>query len=153
LALTARVTLDDRIKGLNAGADDYLTKPFAFEELIARLRALLRRPGRLLSDRLEMGNVAFDAISREVAIGDEPAALTSKEQILLEHLLRQNGNVVTRSTLEDSLYGSDGERAGNALEVLVHRLRTRLGRHRANVEIKTIRGVGYMLAMVSDPER
>lgn len=98
-----------------------------------------------------MGNVAFDAISREVVIGDEPAALTAKEQILLEHLLRQNGNVVTRSTLEDSIYGADGERAGNALEVLVHRLRAQLGRHHANVEIKTIRGVGYMLATTGDP--
>ena len=144
LVLTARVALADRIRGLDVGADDYMIKPFAFEELIARLRALLRRPGKLIADRLEIGNVAFDAITREVTIAGRPAVLGAKEQILLELLLRPGGSVVTRSSLEDGIYGEGGERAGNALEVLVHRLRARLVSYGANIEIRTIRGVGYM---------
>lgn len=145
LVITARVTLQERVLGLESGADDYLTKPFAFEELIARLRALLRRPGALLSDRLEIGNVVFDALTREVEFAGRPAAMTAKELTLLEHLMRKDGGVVTKTLLEDNIYGRDGERAANALEVLVHRLRARLAKEGANISIKTVRGVGYML--------
>jgi len=153
LVLTAHVTLEDRISGLETGADDYLTKPFAFEELIARLRALLRRPGGLLSDRLEMGNVVFDALSREVKIAGRPARLTAKEQMLLEHLMRREGGIATKTFLEDNIYGPQGERAANALEVLVHRLRNRLAKYEASISITTVRGVGYMLGQTEAAAR
>ena len=144
LILTARIALADRVKGLDIGADDYMIKPFAFEELIARIRALVRRPGRLIEERLQMGNVLFDAITRELTVQGRPAVLGAKEQVLLELLLRRGGGVVSRSSLEDAIYGDAGERAGNTLEVLVHRLRGRLANQGANLEIRTIRGVGYM---------
>lgn len=146
IILTTRITVGDRVTGLNAGADDYLTKPFEFDELVARLRAVLRRPAAPFSDVLTIGDLAFDSQSRVLTIGGEPAGLSAKEQMLLEHLLRRPGEVVSKIFLEDNIYGATGESATNSLEVLVHRLRSRLRDIGASVSIRTVRGVGYMIA-------
>lgn len=145
LILTTRITVDDRVEGLNAGADDYLTKPFAFEELEARLRALLRRPAASVGEVLRLGNLAFDTVSREVKVAGAPAILSPRELMLLEQLLRRSGRVVSKVFLEDNIYGEQAE-AANSLEVLVHRLRGRLRDLGADVVIHTVRGVGYLLA-------
>lgn len=145
LILTTRIKVDDRVSGLNAGADDYITKPFAQEELVARLRALLRRPPNTIGDVLEVGNLSFDTQTRETAVEGKLAPLTPKEQILLEHLMRKPGGVVSKIFLEDNIYGSGGEASTNSLEVLTHRLRARLRNLDAGVVIHTVRGVGYMM--------
>jgi DNA-binding response OmpR family regulator len=108
LILSARGTLRDRITGLEAGADDYLIKPFAFEELEARLQALLRRPGQLLGLALlalKVGNLTFDTVARQVFVGDNPVVFQARELAVLEHLLRRSGKVVAKSQLEDAVYG------------------------------------------------
>lgn len=151
LILTTRVAVEDRVEGLNTGADDYLTKPFAFEELEARLRALLRRPASNMGNVLRLGNLAFDTQSREVLIAGRPVVLSAKELMLLEQLLRRAGHVVSKVFLEDNIYGEEAE-AGNALEVLVHRLRARLRDIGADVKIHTVRGVGYLLAEMAPAE-
>jgi len=143
--LTTRITVADRVAGLNAGADDYVTKPFALEELVARLRALLRRPAVSLGDVLKLGNLAFDTQTRACEVGGVQAVLTPKEQMLLELLMRKPGAVTSKVLLEDSIYGTGREGASNSLEVLIHRLRARLRELGADVVIHTIRGVGYMI--------
>jgi len=145
IVLTTRIKVDDRVTGLNAGADDYVTKPFAFEELLARLRAALRRPASAVNDVLELGNLSYNAQSREARVDGELALLTPKEQILLEQLLRKPGGVVSKIFLEDNIYGAAGETSSNSLEVLTHRLRARLRNLGADVVIHTVRGVGYMM--------
>lgn len=145
LILTARDGLKDRVGGLNAGADDYLLKPFELEELVARLHALMRRPGGALGVQLSVGNVSFDSIAREMRIGERMIRTSRRELDLLEHLMRRAGRVVSRPWLEDALYGMDDVMSSNGLEVAVHRLRKRLQSEGANVQIHTLRGVGYML--------
>ena len=105
LILTARGSLKDRVAGLGDGADDYLVKPFALEELIARLRALLRRPGNLLGVPLELGNVTLDTVARQVFVSEEPIFFSPREIAVLEHLLRRSGRVVGKNLLENNLYG------------------------------------------------
>jgi len=146
IVLTTRITVDDRVAGLNAGADDYITKPFAFEELVARLRALLRRPPASVGDVLSVGNLSFNTTSREVDVGGEPALLPPKEQMLLEHLMRKPDGVVSKVFLEDNIYGAGHSASANSLEVLTHRLRARLRDLGARVVIHTVRGLGYMLS-------
>jgi DNA-binding response OmpR family regulator len=145
LVLTARDALESRIAGLDAGADDYLLKPFHTEELLARVRALLRRPRGPLATRLALGNVAFDPASREAEVATRPVALPRRELALLELLLRRAGRVVTREVIESQIYGFEDEVGPNALEVQVHRLRRRLAEAGATVTIHTLRGVGYMI--------
>jgi DNA-binding response OmpR family regulator len=145
LLLTARDTVDDRVLGLNAGADDYLIKPFAMDELVARTKALLRRPGLALGVTLEAGNIRFDTVGREVQISGNPLALPRRELDVLEHLLRRAGRVVPKSVLEDRLYGASDELGSNAIPVHVSHLRKKLIAAGASPEIHTIRGVGYML--------
>ena len=149
LVLTARDAPEDRVLGLNAGADDYLIKPFHMPELIARVRALLRRPNAALGITLTLGNVALDTTSRLVRIDDADVALSSRETSMLEILLRQQGAVVTRELMEQRLYSFDALLGSNALEVLIHRLRRRLQEANAAVVIHTVRGVGYLMSKAS----
>ena len=122
LILTARDGLKDRVGGLNAGADDYLLKPFEMEELIARVHALMRRPGGALGVTLQLGNVIFDSLTREMRIGDEVVLAPRRELDLLEQLMRRAGRVVSKPVLEDALYGFDDEVSSNSIEVAMHRL-------------------------------
>jgi len=146
LVLTARGGVHDRVSGLRNGADDYLVKPFALEELVARLEALLRRPGQLLGRSLQIGNLVFDTESRQAFIDDQPQALSAREVAVLELLMRRKDRVVSKKLVEDHIFGSSGEVASNAVEVYVHRLRKQLSERGAKVHIHTVRGVGYIMA-------
>lgn len=145
LILTARDAVEHRVAGLDAGADDYLVKPFAMDELVARTKALLRRPGGVLGATLTSGNVALDTIGRDVRIDDKILVLPRRETAILEHLMRRAGRVVPKTVLEDKLYGLDDELESNAIPVHVHHLRRKLLDHGATIEIHTVRGVGYLL--------
>ncbi len=146
LILTARGGLQDRVHGLRSGADDYLVKPFALEELIARLEAQLRRPGQLLGNSLRIANLEFDTRSRQAAIDEQPQALSARETAVLELLMRSKGRVVSKKQVEDHIFGHSGEVGSNAVEVYVHRLRKQLSERGARVQVHTIRGVGYLIA-------
>ncbi len=145
LVLTARGELGDRVAGLDLGADDYLVKPFDVAELAARCRALLRRPGACLGVVLRAGNLALDTTSRTVTVSGAAVAVPPREVALLEHLLRREGQVAPRASLEHHLYAMDAEVTPNALEVSVSRLRKRLAAAGADVRLRTVHGVGYAL--------
>jgi len=145
LMLTARDTIEDRVCGLDSGADDYLVKPFAMAELVARTKALLRRPGGALGMTLKAGNVRFDTVARDVQVGDNCLILPRRETAILEQLMRRLGRVVPKAILEEKLYGIDDEHESNTIPVHVHYLRRRLLDAGASAEIHTIRGVGYLL--------
>jgi DNA-binding response OmpR family regulator len=145
LILTARDAVENRVYGLDCGADDYLVKPFAISELIARIKAVLRRPGGVLGTVLEAGNVAFDTIRCEVTVGEAYIALPRRESATLEQLMRRFGRVVPKPVLEEKLYGIDDLIESNAIPVHVHHLRRKLQEAGATVEIHTVRGVGYLL--------
>jgi two-component system, OmpR family, response regulator QseB len=141
LILSARYELDTRVRGLDLGADDYLVKPFAMEELMARCRALARRRGDRRSEALQYQDLWIDPASFTVQRGGESMTLTPKVFALLLMFVENQGRVLTRHVLEDHLYGWDGEAESNTLEVFVSQIRRKLG---ADL-IQTIRGVGYML--------
>ena len=144
--LTARDEVADRIEGLDAGADDYLVKPFALQELLARIRAACRRSvAGAPPDPIEVGRLSFDPATREVRVAERPLALPRRELALLELLVRRSGRVVQRTHLDSELYGFEAEVSPNALETLVSRLRRRLDDAEAGLQLRTIRGVGYML--------
>jgi DNA-binding response OmpR family regulator len=145
LILTARDAVQDRVGGLDMGADDYLVKPFDMTELIARTKALLRRPGGALGTTLRAGNLIFDTIGRDVSVGDCPVQLSRRESAILEHLMRRLGRVIPKPVLEEKLYGIDEELESNAIPVHVHHLRRKLLEAGATAEIHTVRGVGYFL--------
>jgi DNA-binding response OmpR family regulator len=145
IVLTARGELDDRIAGLECGADDYLAKPFAVEELLARVRAVLRRPAALRTDVLKIGALHFDAAHREASVSGVALKLPRRELLVLEALLRRRGRTVLREALEEAVYGFDDEIQSNALDTHVSRLRRKLEETASDVEIHTIRGVGYLL--------
>lgn len=145
LVLTARDSTQAVVKGLNRGADDFLRKPFDMNELIARIRALLRRPGKPLGNQLSEGNIVFDTIDRDIRVNDLRLDLTRLEANALELLMRNSGRVVSKSRLEESLYGFGEELASNAVEVALHRLRKKMSSAGASVKIHTLRGVGYIL--------
>jgi DNA-binding response OmpR family regulator len=146
LVLTARSGLQDRVNGLRSGADDYLAKPFALEELVARLEAILRRPGQLLGSSLNLANLVYDTETRQIFIDDVPRIFSARETSVLEILLRRQGRVVPKKNVEDHIFGLSGDVASNAVEVYVSRLRKQLGEYGAKILIHTIRGVGYMMA-------
>jgi DNA-binding response OmpR family regulator len=145
LVLTARDAVEDRVTGLDTGADDYLIKPFAMAELIARTKALLRRPGHALGATLEAGNIVFDTIGRDVRVDATVLQLARQELAVLEHLMRRLGRVVPKTVLEEKLYGMDDEPESNAIPVHVHHLRRKLAEAGATPEVHTIRGIGYLL--------
>ena len=145
LVLTARDAVEDRVLGLNTGADDYLVKPFDVTELVARTKALLRRPGQALGVVLEAGNVTLDTIGRDVRVAGNAVQLPRRELAVLEHLMRRVGRVVPKAVLEEKLYGIDDEIESNAIPVHVSHLRRKLTEARATPEIHTVRGVGYLL--------
>lgn len=146
LILTARGSVADRVDGLQAGADDYLVKPFAVEELVARLQALLRRPGELLSKRLEVGDLALDTQSRQLLVAGRPESFSAREIDILELLMRRAGRVVQKSFVEDHLFGLNAPVGSNAVEVAIHRLRRHLQALEARAVVHTVKGVGYFIA-------
>ncbi|GAA4780613.1 response regulator transcription factor [Stakelama sediminis] len=145
LVLTARGALEDRVAGLDAGADDYLVKPFEVAEVAARLRALLRRPGVRSDVELVIGPISFDTNRREAKAHGERLELARREADLLELLMRRAGSVVRRQTIEDSLYSFDAAVTPNAVEATVSRLRRKLEQAGCGDMLHTVRGVGYML--------
>ncbi len=145
LMLTARDTVPDRIQGLDAGADDYLVKPFQFAELLARLRALLRRGGPTHAAVLAVGGLEIDTRSHRVRIDSSPIALTTKEYALLEYLARNAGRVVGRAEIADHVWNEEFDPFSNLIEVYVNRLRRNIERVSDKKLIHTIRGSGYML--------
>lgn len=142
LILSARDDIGAKVAGLDCGADDYLTKPFARDELLARLRVLERRLSHSPSNRLEVGGVSLDLNSHEVLVAGQPLVLPKKEFLLLKALLEQAGIIQTKERLENRLYAWDDEVASNALEVHVHNLRKKL----PDNFIRTVRGIGYLVA-------
>ena len=145
LLLTARDELDDKVAGLDAGADDYLTKPFAFSELLARTRALLRRPPLHTDDILRLGELELDRRRRSVRLMSHTIHLSSREFALLEYLLRHPGQVLTRTQIGEGVWGLDFENDSNVVDVYVGYLRRKLAVGRVGPAIKTVRGVGYVL--------
>jgi DNA-binding response OmpR family regulator len=137
--------VDDRVEGLNAGADDYVLKPVLIDELVARIRAVLRRPARSLAPVLQAGNVELDLTTRQVFVAGSRIHVPRREVGLIELLMRRFGRVVAKAALEESLYSFDEEVSPNAIEVAVYRLRTYLAKSGATVTIRTVRGTGYVL--------
>jgi two-component system, OmpR family, response regulator QseB len=138
--ITARDAVGDRIAGLDSGADDYLVKPFDLDELAARLRALLRRGSGRAQPLVTLGNIELDPATRAVRRGGEPVALSAREFALLEALMARPGAILSRTQLEDKLYGWSDAVESNAVEVHIHALRKKLG---ASL-IRNVRGVGWM---------
>jgi DNA-binding response OmpR family regulator len=146
IAVTARGEERHRVMGLRGGADDYLVKPFAMQELIARLRALLRRPGAALGRTLTLGSVKLDTSARIATVAETPLDLTRSELIVLEALLRHQGRVVSKERLAECLYDFEQERSANSVETQVHRLRKKLAAAGADVSLRTLRGLGYLVS-------
>jgi DNA-binding response OmpR family regulator len=141
LILTARDSVQDRVTGLDSGADDYLVKPFDLEELCARLRVLQRRTGGRSAPLIVHGTISLDPAAHKVLLDGEPINLSMREFVLLQHLMENIGRVIPRARLEEKLYGWDAEVESNSLEVFIHHLRKKLGTD----FIRTVRGVGYMI--------
>ncbi|MDQ2865930.1 MAG: response regulator transcription factor [Candidatus Eremiobacteraeota bacterium] len=145
LVLTARDAVEDVIAGLDAGADDYLRKPFAFRELEARLRSLARRPPSYESSVLRVADVEFDAVSRTATRAGRVLALTAKEGAFLEILMQNAGHIVTRRALEDRLWDKESDRISNVLDVYARRVRLKLAEAGEPGLLQTVRGIGYRL--------
>lgn len=151
LMLTARDAIADRVAGLDAGADDYLVKPFAFDELLARLRALLRRGPHLSPTVLRVGDLSIDTRSQAVRRGAREITLTAKEYALLEYLARQDGRITTRAEISMHVWDDNHDPLSNNIDVLITRLRRKLDEGEAYPLLHTRRGAGYMLSTDGGP--
>ena len=147
LILTARSTWQDKVTGLEAGADDYLVKPFEYPELAARVKALLRRSMKAVSDVLSLGPVSIDFTAQAVKLDGEPLELTAYEYRMLEFLVRERARIVPKQELSDYLYPHGEDRDSNVLEVLIGRLRRKLDPEGSLAPIETVRGRGYRFAL------
>lgn len=147
LMLTARGAIEDRVTGLNVGADDYLTKPFAMEELLARINALLRRRERRFDDVLQItvGDLTLDLMRHEARRGGRLIELTAKEFALLEYLMRHAGHVLTRTQIVDAVWRYDMDALSNVVDIYIHYLRDKIDQGFPRPLIKTVRGVGYKI--------
>jgi two-component system OmpR family response regulator len=150
LVLSARDSLDDRVKGLDLGADDYMTKPFDLPEFEARVRALLRRGQSHVTNVLRHGKLQLDLEARRVFHDGRPIDFSARELAVMELLMSRQGRVVTKEQMHDRLFGWGEDVGTNAIEVCVHRVRKKLEQH--GIEIRTVRGMGYLLEKVSDGE-
>jgi len=145
LMLTAKDAVEDRITGLDAGADDYLVKPFAFNELLARIRALLRREGQAKTPEIRVGDLHLNTRTREVWRGDRSIELTTKEYVILEYFMRHPNIVVTRTMLEEHAWDYDFDSMSNLIDVYIRRLRRKIDESETTSLIQTVRGAGYRL--------
>jgi heavy metal response regulator len=146
LMLTARDAVEDRVRGLDSGADDYLVKPFAFAELLARLRALARREPSVSGTRLQAGDLMLDTATREVSRQGQSIVLTSKEYALLEHLMRHPNQVLTRTMIAEHVWNYDFDNATNVIDVHIRNLRRKIDEPFPHKLIHTVRGAGYRLS-------
>ncbi len=145
LMLTVKDSLKDKVEGLNSGADDYLTKPFAFEELLARLRALLRRNEKSKSSILKVGDLILDLQSHKVLINNQEIILTPKEYSILEYLMRNSNKVISRTKLIEHVYDYHFDTETNIIDVYINKVRTKIDNNSDKQLIHTIRGIGYIL--------
>jgi DNA-binding response OmpR family regulator len=145
LMLTAKDTVEDRVTGLDTGADDYLVKPFAFSELLARVRALLRREGISKSPELQVRDLTLNTLTRQVWRGQRPIELTTKEYVILEYIMRHPNVVVTRTMIEEHAWDYDFDSLSNLVDVYIRRLRRKIDNEREDSLIQTVRGAGYRL--------
>jgi two-component system response regulator BasR len=146
LILTARDGIDERVKGLNLGADDYLVKPFALSELLARVRAIIRRHQGVSNNAIKVDNISLDLNSHEVTVDGNPIDITPKEFAILSRLMLRAGHRIHREILHQDLYNWDDDPCSNSLEVHIHNLRQKIGKDR----IRTMRGFGYLLTKDKD---
>jgi DNA-binding response OmpR family regulator len=145
LMLTAKDAVEDRVRGLDTGADDYLVKPFAFNELLARVRALLRREGMLKSPELRVGDLTLNTLTRQVWRGKRPVEVTTKEYVILEYFMRHPNVVITRTMIEEHAWDYDFDSLSNLVDVYIRRLRSKIDTEGENSLIQTVRGAGYRL--------
>jgi len=148
IMLTAKGSLSDKVEGLDVGADDYLVKPVAIEELMARIRAVARRPSEMVAPVLRLANLTFDFESLQADVEGHALPLPRRQVLVLQALALRQGRTVTRSALEEAVYGFDDDIQSNALDAHISKLRKALQQAGARVEIHVIRGVGYLLAEV-----
>ncbi len=152
LMLTGKDSVDDKVAGLDSGADDYLTKPFAFEELLARIRAILRKKGAQAPTKLEVGDLELDLLTHKVKRAGKEIVLTTKEYALLEFLMRNSGNIVTRTMISEHVWDINFDTFTNVIDVYINYLRKKIDGNAKNKMIHTIRGRGYVLKKAERPK-